>query len=399
MKRIFSLITILLPGIMIPVIPGLIEAQPCQPQSNFSSQQKSLKPDEAMLEYSITDSTASVYAFTGDSTLITCQSLNPLFWMAHKSLRKKIKLADPNGYAIAAEILYFFLIKPVQDFITGKRRLIIKPDELLSELPFEALIRPDENCELQNSKCIHYLIHDYEIVYHCKHVLNGDRNVDTTEKNNFESDRLQFAFMGFSPVFDNHPGLSALPDSKNEIAEIGSLFRQKGLTSWLVYEQRSEKEYFKEVACRGKIVHLSTHYLAEAPENGSGGFLFWGYNPSVSKADQNVGILTMDEITTMQLQADLIVLNACASGLEKLKSGLIRNSVPAIFLKAGARNILSTLWNVTDRLTGDFMVNFYRLWLSGKTYSQALREVKLQMINCPETSLPTIWAPYVLTAR
>jgi CHAT domain-containing protein len=73
--------------------------------------------------------------------------------------------------------------------------------------------------------------------------------------------------------------------------------------------------------------------------------------------------------------------------------------LPGIFLAGGAQNILSTLWNVSDEITRDFMVDFYRLILDGKSYSAALREAKLHLISSTETSLPTVWAPYILTER
>lgn len=111
------------------------------------------------------------------------------------------------------------------------------------------------------------------------------------------------------------------------------------------------------------------------------------------------GILSIDEITKLKLQADLLVLNACSSGIELQRSGDSVSSLPCVFFMAGAKNIVSTLWSVNDNLAGDFMVSFYRQWLSGKSYSEALREVKLQMIHCPGTAMPTIWAPYVLTGH
>ena len=79
-----------------------------------------------------------------------------------------------------------------------------------------------------------------------------------------------------------------------------------------------------------------------------------------------------------------------------MKTGLKRISLPQILFLAGASNILSTLWNVTDQLAGNFMLDFYKSYLSGKTYSEALREVKLQWIKCKATAIPAIWAPYVL---
>ena len=248
---------------------------------------------------------------------------------------------------------------------------------------------------------IHYLIRDFEVVYHCSRVYSSNltgENEDADEHAGSPDD-YQFAFMGFSPVFSNYPGLSALPGSKIEIAEIGSLFHQKGLSNWLVSEQYSEKEYFKSVAGRGKIIHLATHYLHDANNPQREGFLFWGYDSSGKKNPSDDGILSVDEITKLQLQADLIVLNACSSGIEQLRSGDTVSSLPCVLCMAGARNILSTLWSVNDKLTGNFMVSFYRQWLSGKSYSKALREVKLQMICCPETAMPTIWAPYILTGH
>ncbi len=398
MKNILSWITIILPGIMIPIIPGMIEAQPNQALEETNRIQQYIKPDEVMLEFSMTDSTVSVMAITRDSIMLACQSLNPLFWKANKAFRNKIKAGDPLGFVIVGQILYFFLIRPVQQFISGKKRLIIKPGDSLSELPFEVLIQPDKRNSLLPGVPINYLILDYEVIYHADQSLLPEISGEIKESLPADATDQQYAFMGFSPVFVNHPGLSALPVSKEEIKEIGSLFRQKGLTSWLVYEQHSNKEHFKSTACMGRIVHLSTHYMPEPPEIGHGGFLFSGYDPAISPGD-NDGVLTIDEISRLHLNADLVVLNACSSGIQKLKSGGSRNSLPVVFLKAGARNILSTLWSVTDRLASVFMVNFYRLWLSGKTYSQALREVKLEMISHPETSLPKIWAPYVLTAR
>jgi len=84
-------------------------------------------------------------------------------------------------------------------------------------------------------------------------LLSGQTfSASNEEEHATSADDYQFAFMGFSPVFSNYPGLSALPGSKIEIAEIGSLFHQKGLSKWLVSEQFSEKEYFKSVASRGK---------------------------------------------------------------------------------------------------------------------------------------------------
>jgi len=389
----------LLAFIIVFFVSGNLYAQSLQVAETQWNIQQNLKSDEVLLEYVLSDSSVLVSAIAVDSTLYARQSLNSLFWISLKSFRKKLKSADPNEFSILGQVLYLFLVNPVKDFLNGKRRLIIIPDEKLSGLPFEAFIIHDDANPPYNICNIHYLIRDYEVVYHCSaaywtHVAEANR-----EAHEVSPDDHQFAFMGFSPVFSNIPGLSALPDSKVEIAAIGSLFHQRGLSTWVVSGQFSGKEYFKTEACRGRIVHLATHFVRDETDPQRQGFLFWGYDPSGKKNRPENGILTAEEITKLQLQADLIVLNACSSGIEQVKSGDTVSPIPCVFFMAGAKNILSTLWSVNDKLAGQFMISFYRHWLSGKSYSEALREVKLHMISYPETAMPTIWAPYVLTGR
>ena len=66
MKKILSWITIILPGIIIPIIPGMIEAQPYHPIEETNHIQQYIKPEEVILEFSMTDSTVSVMAITRD---------------------------------------------------------------------------------------------------------------------------------------------------------------------------------------------------------------------------------------------------------------------------------------------------------------------------------------------
>jgi CHAT domain-containing protein len=349
------------------------------------------------MKYYLTDTSVQVHAIAQESTLSAVQSLNELFWFNLNSFRKKMKSAEPRDFLISGEILYLFLIKPIQNFLIGRRRLIIIPDDRLSELPFEAFIRNDSLSPVNNVCDLHYLIHDFEVVYHCSSAFWKEGTRDNCCEPSKTPEGQQFAFIGFSPELKKNKRVNALPASKNEILEIGALFRQKGLSSWLVCDESSEKSHFKAMAGRGRIIHLATHYIHDDDNDRSGGLLFWECDRSGNESKMSDGLLTTEEMSVLQLEADLIVLNACASGTEHRKrQGIRRISLPELLFMAGARNILSTLWNVTDNLSRHFMLDFYRLWLSGKTYSEALREVKLQWINCSTTTIPTIWAPYVL---
>jgi len=380
---------------MILAMPGGMKAGSRQVSLSVEQIQRQLKADEVMLEYFLTDSSAEVNAISQESSFFVNQSLDQIFWCSLRTFRKKMKSAEPSDFLFSGEVLYLFLIKPIEDFLAGRHRLIIIPDERLTGLPFEAFIRSDDLAVGAFGRDLHYLIHDFEVVYHssreCWNESALRRMTGQTDTGDF-----QFAFIGFSPAFSHNKNSAALPRSKTEIAEIGEMFRQTGLSARSLGDACTGRECFKKMACLGKIVHLATHCIPPCRDRRESGFFICGQNHDGGKNRLWEGLLSGDDIEAMNLKADLIVLNACGSGDGSWKSDILPNSFPLIFIKAGARNIISTLWNVNDNLAGDFMRDFYRSWLSGKSYSQALREVKLQWISCRETTIPTIWAPYVL---
>jgi CHAT domain-containing protein len=377
-------------------VPGFAVSETilCRPEM-VRDWQSCLEPDEVMLEYILLDSSVQINSIARESYNITIQSLDPGFWSNLECFRKKLKSADPKDFQLNGEILYQFLVTPIQNIIAGKHRLIIIPDNRIAAVPFEAFIRISDVETGGNRVYPHYLIHDFEVVYHISASLWYEQGRITEKKINYACGNM-VEFIGVSPASSKCIGVAPLPGARSEIGEIGELFHQKALSTWLMTEGYLQKERFMFMASCGRIIHLATHYFTEKPGCRTGGFLFAGYLPANGKSLSSVDLLTPDELFMMQLQADLVVLSACASGVDRINTGNSIGSLPQLLFLAGARNVLSTLWNVTDNLTKHFMLDFYRLCLSGKTYSEALREVKLQWISCRETAIPTIWAPYVL---
>ena len=91
---------------------------------------------------------------------------------------------------------------------------------------------------------------------------------------------------------------------------------------------------------------------------------------------------------------ELVILSACETGFGKstfLGSENLSNS----FLRAGAKNIISTLWPVDDETTNIFMTNFYRELLRSKNIKESLRKTKAELKK--DFPHPNYWAPFVLT--
>jgi CHAT domain-containing protein len=107
----------------------------------------------------------------------------------------------------------------------------------------------------------------------------------------------------------------------------------------------------------------------------------------------------MNEIVDMKLNADLVVLSACQSGLGKLVRGEGMIGLTRAFLYAGAGSVVVSLWKVDDLATSRFMQKFYKRMQEGAGIPDALRQAKLDMLSSgvPAYRNPFYWAPFVVT--
>lgn len=154
---------------------------------------------------------------------------------------------------------------------------------------------------------------------------------------------------------------------------------------------------FKLEAAGYRMLHLATH-----------GY-FNKLNPMLSGLElesdaANDGQLELHEILNLDLNADLVTLSACQTGLG---SGFF-NEVPAgddfvgltrAFLYAGSTSVMATLWQVDDASTLDLMKLFYgRLQQAGTRAdkARALAEAQRGLLASNRYRHPYYWAPFVL---
>jgi CHAT domain-containing protein len=127
----------------------------------------------------------------------------------------------------------------------------------------------------------------------------------------------------------------------------------------------------KQRMATARLIHLATHGLLETVgESGIPGAI------ALAPDDQNDGLLTPAEILPLSLQAELVVLSACDTGLGTLTGdgvvGLARS-----FFQAGVASVMVSLWAVPDAPTAELMAEFYRQLLRGQVKAQALRRAML----------------------
>lgn len=106
------------------------------------------------------------------------------------------------------------------------------------------------------------------------------------------------------------------------------------------------------------------------------------------------GLLTVDKLYSMRLEANLVTLSACETGLSKVSNGDDLVGLTRGFLYAGSSSIVASLWKVDDLATSYLMTRFYRE-LKTADKREALRTAQLETRK--RYPHPYYWASFQLT--
>lgn len=108
------------------------------------------------------------------------------------------------------------------------------------------------------------------------------------------------------------------------------------------------------------------------------------------------GIMSAREVLSMRLQADLVVLSACDSGLLEEIPGDELLGLGQAFLQAGARTVIMSLWRVDDDSASELMRHFYERFPKDAGPAAALAQA-MDAVRAREGYQPPYhWAPFVV---
>jgi len=143
-----------------------------------------------------------------------------------------------------------------------------------------------------------------------------------------------------------------------------------------------------------RILHFATHSLVNTRYPALSGIL-------LSTMDEHGrarnGLLQLHDIYSLRLNADLVVLSGCQSGLGEKLSGEGLVGLTQGFLYAGAKSVVVSLWPVEDKTTATLMTNFYHAMFQDKLPpAQALRDAKLKMLQTDPSRVPYYWSAFVI---
>jgi len=405
-----------------------------QPLGLTEIQQQSLDEDTLLLEYALGEKRSYLWLVSQHS--IDSYELPPRAEVeaatrrVYELLTARPKRGTPPDPQLIAQArtLSRMLLGPAAPRLGGKRLVVVAPG-VLSYLPFSALPAPED--EKRPAGDYEPLIAKHEVVsVPSASVLSIIRRETTGRQRAaksvavladpvFEADdpRLESAKKG------NSSGETpAAPAADVELSELTRAIRtmnfsdaRAGFTRLAFSRQEAEGIFALTPKGTGlkatdfsasralaksqqlsqyRILHFATHGLLNSERPELSGLVFSLIDQKGKPQD---GFLRLHEIYNLQLNADLIVLSACETGLGKEIKGEGLIGLTRGFMYSGAPRVVASLWNVDDLATAELMKLFYqRMLKDGLPAGAALRAAQLELSRQKRWASPYFWAGFVL---
>ena len=345
---------------------------------NVSELQDTLEPGETAVEYFTTSDEISAFVVTRGSidvvrTIASKRDLEQTIAALKFQIEKfnfGPSYADDHFEQLNQAAtqylgsLYRRLMAPIEDLVRD-HRLIVIPHGALHYVPFHALLNRGG-----------YLIDQFEISYSpSATVLKLCREMATQSeisslKSRNSNGRGKMVALGLSQP--------DTPEVAGEINALGALFPNAvKLTG-----NRATRDNLMRAAPKAKYLHLASH-----------GY-FRRDNPMFSflrLADSNLNFYSLLDL---KLNAEMVTLSACHTGVNKVFPGDELHGLMRGFLHAGSPSLVASLWATSDASTAELMKHMYSQISTGASKRSALRSAQLAVKN--EYGHPYYWAPFIL---
>lgn len=329
--------------------------------------------------------------------------------------------------------LYEKLVQPVLPYLKRIKNVLIVPDGNLAFLPFDMLRESSDSIDFGKKYAIGIspsvsvsIIADKVKSKSSDALLFGgawyDKSLSEEEHNQTLRGNGKRGYDRSFATVDNQTRLS-VDDLQSILKNEGAAkyFEQKKL-NWhdlpgtvveleslqkatfqkaTVETQKSASEAtLKAMSKKGllsnySILHFACHGYFDSDLSEMSSVLFSEVSGKLKESEDD-GYLTIGEAASLNLDAQMVCLSACQTGLGEVKKGEGMVGLSRAFMVAGSKNVGVTLWCVDDEATAEFMTRMYKKVKSGMSYSEAYRKVKNEFRNSDEYSHPYYWAAFVV---
>ncbi|MCQ2592789.1 MAG: CHAT domain-containing protein [Treponema sp.] len=417
------------------ILNATIEAEELNVKSNSKTQNLS-----NIASYCLVISSRKVVPVKLDSTYDYTQSIEKI----RKMITDRTPLNDKNFTALRKE-LYDKLIAPVyMSLPLMPDNIMIVPDGNLSFLPFDVLC-DDDGIYLGE---LYNLSVSPSVSVSMMAEKNGGTSTSSAKtssnktKNSFENDDHFLAVgnplynksdsagenRGFQKKFiklENKVSQEELLSQYAKPETAGKYFQARNISwsnipgtgteihtlkektfqnaSFKLVEGKEASEKAIKTMSQSKelekysIVHFACHGYFDTQNYQMSSIVFSEVSSPLEQRGDDDGYMTLSEASLLNLNANLVNLSACQTGLAQLRKGEGMTGLTRSFLVAGARNVGVTLWSVDDEATCEFMTRMYsKVKDFGYTYREAYAEVKNEFRKDSKLSAPYYWAAFIL---
>jgi CHAT domain-containing protein len=432
-----------------PDYAELVEPKP----ASVERTQKALKPDEVLVSWYFADNVGYVWAITKDKPAQFAQlsvgrnQVTKEVTQLRKSLDPGVATIDeipPFDVALANQ-LYQQVMAPVQSAFVGKKVMLTVPHAELGQLPLSLLVtkptaQPAKGgaTPFSGYKTVPWLTRDIAVAQipsvtaltalralpagnpNRKNFIGfGDPYFSSEQEKTAQKQAkaTQLATRGIPLSLRSAPktsGVSSaelallprLPDTSLELEEIGKAIGA-GDGDIFLHQQASVKQVMSTDLSNRKVVMFATHGLVPGELNGLTQPALALSSPDVT-GDKDDGLLTMDKVITLKLDADWVVLSACNTAAGEGAGSEAVSGLGRAFFFAGAKALLVSNWPVDSVASRTMMTDLFKNQQKSQGTSKAelLRQAMINQIDQGGMkeggnmkyayAHPLFWAPFVV---
>jgi CHAT domain-containing protein len=256
-----------------------------------------------------------------------------------------------------AQALYRQLWAPLLPLLGGRQRIVVVPHRELHYLPFAAL---------HDGR--HWLVQT--------HTLSQAASASVWLAGQTQAARPALAR---AQVLAFGVGGEQLPQVAQELAAVAAVHGDRAA---LRLDSQATLAALAAEAPGADVLHLACHGRFRAD------------NPAFSFLQLGDGPLTLQDVRALRLQARLVLLSACETGLSRVAPGDELLGLVRAFTLAGARAVLASLWPVDDGATALLLADVHQALRDGAAPAQALQQAQAAAAAAGEH--PFHWAAFTL---
>jgi len=351
----------------------------------LSALQRILSPDELFLEYVLASPHSYVLAVTNRT--VHAYTLPDRSQIEPDAVAYRAQMNKQQVNPEAADRLFTSLLAPIPE-LTSHNKILVVPDGQLHLMPFQALTHDG-----------HYLIESHTVS-----VVPSGTVLSLLAQRRAAISQEPLPYVGVAAwtrvATSNNPVLRSiqgpekdqfvpLPASRKEVETIAADLPKP---STILLGSDATETHFKSLPLdQVRVLHLALHGFVDPNYPDRSALVF---APETGGKDD--GLLEIREIRRLRLNASLVTLSACNTGVGPVGESGVANIVNA-FVEAGADSVVSTLWQLQDRTTQVLMTDFYAHLGAHETTAEALRHAQLDLLakHLP----PYYWAGFELVGE